>query len=362
VTSGARLEPGDDTARAEHVLRPATAADLPICAGIWRTALNDYLVRLALEPIPDDLGAIHRLYAHLLATDPESFLVAERVGGGGARLDADGNPRPDADGNTRLDADGSPQLDAFIAVVRRDRLWYLSMLFVLPDAQARGLGRRLLAAVWGDDAQGADGAGAPLRDAFRATATDSIQPISNALYASLGIVPRMPLFRFVGRADRPAALPPLPPGVDVAAFDEIGADGDGIGSSALAAELGALDREVLGFERGVDHAFLVREGRRGFLYCDRSGAALGYGYTSEAGRVGPVVVDDRDLLGPVVGHLVTAIQPRGAFGIWVPGAAEGAVVPLLHAGFRIDGFPTILCWERPFADWSRAIPISPGLL
>jgi len=337
VTSGARLEPGDDTARVEHVLRPAEAADLPICAAIWRTALNDYLVRLALDPIPDDLGPILRLYAHLHATDPETFLVAERGGPGGTR-----------------------RLDAFIAVVRRGALWYLSMLFVLPEAQARGLGRRLLDAVWDRDAEGAAG-GSP-RGPVRATATDSIQPISNALYASLGIVPRVPLFRFVGRADRAAALPPLPPGVEIAPFDEIGADGDGIGSSALAGELNALDLEVLGFERAVDHEFLAREGRRGFLYADRTGAALGYGYTSEAGRVGPVVVADRELLGPVVGHLVTAIEPRGAFGIWVPGAADGAVVPLLHAGFRIDGFPTILCWDRPFADWSRAIPISPGLL
>lgn len=331
--SGVRLEPGDDTARTEHVLRPATPADLPVCAVVWRTALNDYIERLALEPIPDDLGPILRLYGHLRATDPETFVVAESIS-----------------------ADGSSRVDGFISVVRRDRLWYLSMLFVLPEAQARGLGRRLLEAVWHQPGD-ADGDGP-----FRATATDSIQPISNALYASLGIVPRVPLFRFVGRAERPAAFPSLPPGVDIAAFEEIRADGDGIGSSALAGELNALDREVLGFERTIDHEFLAREGRRGFLYSDRTGAAVGYGYTSEAGRVGPIVVGDRDLLGPVVGHLVTAIEPRGAFGIWVPGAADGAVVPLLQAGFRIDGFPTILCWERPFADWSRAIPISPGLL
>ncbi len=343
MTSGARLEPGDDTAPAAHVLRPAAAADLPICAVIWRTALNDYLVRLALEPIPDDLGPILRLYAHLRSTDPNTFLVAERVRG-----------------------DGERQLDGFIAVVRRPPLWYLSMLFVLPEAQSRGLGRRLLDAVWEapEAGTGAGGPepGGPVPDTYRATATDSIQPISNALYASLGIVPRVPLFRFVGRAERVSALPSLPPDVQIAPFDEIGADGDGIGSSALAGELNALDHDVLGFERAVDHAYLAREGRRGFLYCDRTGAALGYGYTSEAGRVGPVVVADRELLGPVVAHLVTAIEPRGAFGIWVPGAAEGAVVPLLHAGFRIDGFPTILCWDRPFADWSRAIPISPGLL
>ena len=36
--------------------------------------------------------------------------------------------------------------------------------------------------------------------------------------------------------------------------------------------------------------------------------------------------------------------------------------PLLRAGFRIDGFPVLLCWDRPFADFARYLPISPGLL
>ncbi len=330
MTTATRIGPGDDTAARDHVLRPATAADLPVCAAIWREALNDYLVRLAQPEIPDDLGPILRLYGHLQRTDPERFVVAERLG-----------------------PDGGPTIDGFIAAVVRDRLWYLSMLFLLPRAQGRGLGRRLIGAVMpdpGDDS------------VFRATATDSVQPISNGLYASLGLVPRVPILRLVGRVERPDALAALPSEIEVAAFDEIGADGDGLGSSALAGELGALDRNGLGFERAVDHAFLVAEGRHGFLYHDRSGRTRGYGYTSESGRVGPVVVTTPELLGPVVGHLVSAVEPRGAFGIWAPGSAGEAVVPLLRAGFRIDGFPSLLCWDRPFADYARALPISPGLL
>jgi hypothetical protein len=198
--------------------------------------------------------------------------------------------------------------------------------------------------------------------AFRATSTDSAQPISNGLYAALGIVPRIPMFRLVGRAERVAALPPMPADIEVASFADAAVDGDGIGSSALASELNGIDRDVLGFERARDHEFIAAEGRHGFLYCDRDGTVRGYGYTSEAGRVGPVVVTEESLLGPVVGHLVTAIEPRGAFGVWVPGSAGEAMVPLIRAGFRIDDFPTILCWDRPFADWSRALPISPGLL
>jgi hypothetical protein len=48
--------------------------------------------------------------------------------------------------------------------------------------------------------------------------------------------------------------------------------------------------------------------------------------------------------------------------MWVPGTAGEAIVPLLRAGFRFDGFPVLLCWDRPFADFARYIPASPGLL
>jgi GNAT superfamily N-acetyltransferase len=332
VTTAARTEPGDDTSRGAHDLRPATLDDLTTCAAIWRDALNDYLGRLAQPEIPDDLGPILRLYAHLQSTDPARFVVAERAG-----------------------PDGAAVIDGFGAAVVRDSLWFLSMLFVRPTAQGRGIGRRLLDAIGPEP-------GWETRGGFRATATDSVQPISNGLYGSLGIVPRMPLLRLVGRAERPSALPPLPADILVTPFDDVATDDGGLGASALDRELAALDRDGLGFERPVDHRFLAAEGRRGFLYCDRAGRPRGYGYTSESGRVGPVVVADASLLGPVVGHLVTAIEPRGAFGAWVPGSAGDAVVPLLQAGFRIDGFPVLLCWDRPFADFSRALPISPGLL
>jgi GNAT superfamily N-acetyltransferase len=328
-----------------HAFRPATAADLPACARIWRESINDYGGRLNLPEVPDDLGAILRLYTHLRSTDPTGFVVAERT-----------------------DDPGRPSIEAFVIALVRDRLWFLSMLFVLPSAQGRGLGRALLQAVLPD-------AGEDAVD-WRATATDSAQPISNGLYGSLGIVPRMPLFRMVGVPPAFDAIGQLPDEIDVVPFDEIGgadasradvsdpdpAGGDGgLRSAALAAEVAALDRDAIGFERAVDHAYLLGEGRRGFLYHDRSGATVGYGYTSESGRVGPIAVRDPALLEPVVGHLVTAVRPRGAFGIWVPGAAGDTMVSLLRAGFRFDGFPVLLCWDRPFADFSRYIPISPGL-
>jgi GNAT superfamily N-acetyltransferase len=326
VTGGATTDPAIDPAPAGRVLRPAGPDDLATCAAIWRGALNDYLVRLGQPEIPDELAPILRLYAHVLATDPDTFVVAERDG----------------------------TIEGFAVVVRRGDLTFLSMLFVRPSAQARGLGRVLLERTMGD-------AGAP-RTGPWATATDSAQPISNGLYGSLGMVPRIPLLRLVGLPERPGAFAALPRGIVAIPFDEIRDGSDGIGRSALDGALAELDHDAAGFDRAVDHAFHQEEGRIGFLLRDGDGRSCGYGYTSEAGRIGPIAVRDAELLGPFLGFLLDAVRPRGAFGIWVPGAAGEAVVPLLRSGFRMDGFPVLLCWDRPFADFSRYLPASPGLL
>jgi hypothetical protein len=38
------------------------------------------------------------------------------------------------------------------------------------------------------------------------------------------------------------------------------------------------------------------------------------------------------------------------------------VVGALQAGFRLEPFPVLLCWDEPLVDLSRYLPISPGLL
>jgi GNAT superfamily N-acetyltransferase len=295
--------------------RPAEPADLPDCAAIWRDALNDYMGRLNLPEIPDEPGPIGRLHAHIRSTDQDRFVVAAA-------------------------ADGT--LTGFAAAVIRDRVWFLSMLFVRPAHQGRGLGRALLARILP-----AGDAGMTL-----ATCTDAAQPISNALYSGYGIVPRMPLVSLAGRPDRAAGIERLPSGVTPAPLDLI-ADGWAVED---------LDREVAGFAHPQDHGFLVAEGRQGFAYRGPDRDLVGYGYTSPVGRVGPVAVRDPALIGPVLGHLLTAVEPRGASAVWVPGHADQAIRSLLRAGLRFDGFPVLACWSEPFADFRRYLPISPGLL
>src|SRR5215210_150195 len=97
-------------------LRRATPADLEDCERIWRDAINDYTRPLGQRDIPPENPGLRRLHAHALATDPERFVVATRA----------------------------ERVVAFGSAVLRPPLWFLSMLFVDPNEQARGLGRRIL--------------------------------------------------------------------------------------------------------------------------------------------------------------------------------------------------------------------------
>lgn len=319
------LRPGP-AVRDALTYRPARAEELEACAEIWRVATNDYLRRLNVPELQSENGPIVRLYGHLHATDPERFIVATRA-----------DP----------DDEAGEQIVAFAVAVVRERLWFLSMCFVLPDIQGSGVARRMLERIAPDD-----------EATIRATGTDSAQPISNALYASLGIVPRVPLLNMIGLPTAADAFGVLPAGVQATPFDRVAADDH----ARLATVVDALDAETLGVRHPIDHRYLRQESRRGWLYTGPDGAPLGYGYATEAGRLGPVASRDPDLVAPILGHLTTAVTPRGAFAVWLPGNADRAVIGALRAGFRLEPFPVLLCWDRPFADLTRYLPISPGLL
>ena len=320
-----------DRAAARDTLtyRQVRPDELASCVGVWRLSINDYIVPLNQPEIPDETGPLLRLYRHLLSTDPERFVVAVR-------------PDPDAPDGERV--------VGFAAAVQRERLWFLSMCFILPEAQGRGVGRELVARIAPSTRD--DG------ELVRATATDTAQPISNALYASLGIVPRVPLLNLIGTPRRAEAFGALPSGITPVPFDVLARqDHDG-----LATIVDGLDRELLGVAHPIDHAYIREEGRRGWLYHGPDGAPIGYGYATEAGRVGPIATRDPALMTPILGHLMTEVIPRGAFAIWMPGTAGESVTAALRAGFRLEPFPLLLCWDRPFVDLTRYLPISPGLL
>jgi hypothetical protein len=325
--------------------RPAVDADLDACCATWKVAVDDYQGRLARPPMPEDLAPLRRLLAHALATDPDRFWVATARQG------------------------GAEAVVGFTSATLREGLWFLAMLFVRPGLQASGMGQALM-----DHAQAGravdpggpavPGPDAPLDSGIHTwgMCTDAAQPVSNALYARRGMVPRIPAWRLIGEVRRWSAVPPLPAPLEAVPFERVAAERPE-GARRLADLVDGLDRELIGSAHPEDHAYLRREGRSGFLVRERgSGRLHGYVYGSGGGRLGPVAAVDPALHPALIGVAVRETPMLGAVAMWVPGSADGATRALLDAGLRLDGFPGLVCWSRRDHPFERYIPISLALV
>jgi len=299
-------------------IRPVLPSDLSTCAEVFFAAEDELYDRRGLLHLPRNLEALERLFGHIVATDPQRVWLAEQGG----------------------------TVTAFAMASQRDRFWFLSFLFVLPQAQGQGLGRRLM-----HRCLPAEGTADVL-----GVCVEAIQPVSTGLYATFGLVPRVPIYTLIGTLRHD--LRPLPSGLDVVSFDDLAAGG---GHEALVSTVGRLDGSVLGYTRSADHRAFRQWKRSGFML-RRGDEALGYGSASGAGRVGPVVVDDASHLLPLVGELTKRVQAVDAWQILVPGTADETMVGLLRAGLRYDGPPALFCATHRGPDLERYLPGTFALL
>jgi GNAT superfamily N-acetyltransferase len=297
--------------------RRAAPADADHAFQVFRAALNDYLARAGPELVPDenDQGPG---FLHMLRHDGERCWVAERKGD--------------------VAAWGS-------AIVRSD-WWFLSSLFVLPEAQGEGVGAELLRRAM---------TGAP-GHAASATVTDTLQPVSNTLYARREILPREALLGFVGT---PRARTTL--GGEV--LTRLGTlEAEPLTAAALP-ELTALDLAVLGFERSVDYrSYLDEGGRRGWLF-RRAGRAVAYAQYRQTGWIGLLRCLKAADVEPVLRFVIAELAALGVEKIkaGVPAPCEGAQCVCWGAGLLYDSTPGLLLASRPFGRLDRYLPASYGM-
>ena len=157
-----------------------------------------------------------------------------------------------------------------------------------------------------------------------------------------------------GRCRR--ASPPSP-------FEEIaGGPPGGDGHRRLADAVDALDRDASASPTRSTIASCGWKAAAAGSTTAPTGRPLGYGYAGESGRLGPVAALDADLVAPDPRPPDRGRRaPRRIRDVGRRGRGPGDRRPRSAAGFRLDGFPVLLCWDRPFADFSRYLPISPGL-
>jgi hypothetical protein len=219
--------------------------------------------------------------------------------------------------------------------------WFLSNLFVLPEAQGLGVGAMLFDLA---------GTGAP-SPAVRATVTDSLQPLSNNLYGHRGLLPRDLLIGFEG------------PLLGSAASIALGTLEPEPLTPASVPALVEIDAAASGVDRSVDHRFyLTQGGRYGFLF-RRRGRPAGYVMVRQDGWIGPAAAVREQDMETVTAAGIADLSRRGVaekLRAGVPARSEGAQRAFWGAGLRFSGTPGLLLASRPWGRLDRYIPASYG--
>jgi len=264
------------------LIRPATPEDIPAIRAILAAHGNDDPPGQLRGP---DIGGPY--VAHLIAN--HVAMVSETPGEG---------------------------VVAFGAVANAGIAWHLADLFVRPDRLGQGLGRPLLAAMFGDR--------------WPRTTFASDDPRALPSYVRAGMAARWVTLYVRGGPDDVARA-----AVDrrARALDVVGGD---------PAEIAALELAWTGADRTIDHALWTTfSGSDPFVIRDAAGpVAVGFGRDRQVGPAARavdrlVVRPGTEPVGPVLAAVARCMAAGETMDVTVPGP-HPALPVLLELGFRID--------------------------
>lgn len=229
-------------------------------------------------------------------------------------------------------AEDEGELVSICHAIVRGPMWFLSGFWTRPDRQKTGVGGRLLREVWEEGRS----SGASIFFTW-----SSIDLTAMASYLRRGMFPGYQILSFAGE--------PLP-------TTTISSDVEPL-TLAIAS---ALDRDVLGTAREIDHTFWSTEPGRVGRAVVRSGRAIGYYYV-RSGAIGPAAWSSSADADVVLNAAVTdALAQSKVVRLRALGANHDTIRFALANGLRLGGYSHLLT-TASFGHLERYAPSGPTL-
>jgi GNAT superfamily N-acetyltransferase len=224
----------------------------------------------------------------------------------------------------------------------RRAFWYLASLFILPNHQGQGLGKKLLEKTlgyWSDQLI-----------SNRACTTFAFNPASQFLYMRYGMYAREPVYYAHTLSKKISARLTTP-----LEYEELGSLDDGWET------IRRMDEHALGFSLEWHHEYFSQTHAKCYVFKDHNNS-IGYAYVSPNGMVGPVAVLSSESTKPVLETALELSIDQGAenVGFRMPGSNTYAVQLALKCKMRL--YPMVLMSNQPFAKWKNYIFHSSALM
>ncbi|MBD0373095.1 MAG: hypothetical protein ICV60_19800 [Pyrinomonadaceae bacterium] len=285
--------------------RRATESDIPGAAEIFLVSVADMYARTGIKSPPPERSIVELNYTHVFRTG--IFYVAE--------------------------VDG--QLGTICHAIVRDRIWFLSGFWALPDLQGQRVGGSLLKLVM------EEGARAGAQTFFTWSSVD-LQAM--ATYMKMGMMPGYQILTFAGRP------------VETGNAGESAIDVKPLSLSTAI----AVDGRVRETGREVDHRFWLEEAGAQGREISRDGRAFGYFYFNK-GTIGPAAwTNDEVAEGLLRAALAEASRESGDARLMIPGINHTAIRFALSRGLRLTGFSHLLT-SAPFGQMQQYLSSGPSL-
>jgi hypothetical protein len=285
--------------------RPARETEIGETVDIFLTAVADMYQRHGINsPVPER-AVIETYYRHTFETG--IFYVAE--------------------------VDG--QITAVCHAVVRDRLWFLSGFWMLPQFQRRQLGGPLLRLV---RAEG-ESAGASIFFTW-----SSVDTTAMASYMKLGMLPGYQILTFGGTPARE--------------FREQ-RDGHEVQPLEISNAM-EVDKQVRATGREADHRFWLKQPGYEGRQVMSGGRVIGYYYFNH-GTIGPAAwAHAKDAQGLIEAACREALEGASQLRLMIPGINHTAIRFALDGGLRLTTYSHLL-QSAPFGLMEQYLPSGPSL-
>jgi GNAT superfamily N-acetyltransferase len=229
-------------------------------------------------------------------------------------------------------AEQAGELVGYARAMNSGGLRELTDFFLLPEAQAHGIGKTLLERAF------------PRAGASHRLIISTVNLSAQVLYMKAGVYPRCAVYSFIKtpetrRYHTDLKIMPMS------------------ANPKILADIAGIDAAVLGVVRDDEHRWLL-EHRQGFLYT-RYGQPAGYGYVGQ--QAGPFALLDTADYPKVLAHAETYSTERGydMFNVNVPSINKAVIDYTLHHGFRLDPFYCLLMTDKLFGKFDHYALMTP---